>query len=460
VWALLTAAFLGFGVVVGAAASSGARDRLAASSRAPLRVVVPAGPAGAAAPGGAGAEAGSSAGGVEEGSLGKAEAAPARAAHRRAKPITAKSPTNTTSAVSGTGEAESAQPSAGGHAAKLPPVKHVFVITLSDQPYAAVFGPESPAPYLAKSLERQGELLVRYYAVAHHDLPNEVALISGQGPTPQTGLNCPTYTDIAQPGTATTPPAGASGCVYPPSVRTLAGQLAAKHLTWRAYVEGLQEQGRGPCAHPAAGAADPTALPGAAQPYATFRDPFVYFHSIADSSSCPADDVGIGRLAGDLKTPARTPSFSYIAPDRCHDASPAPCAPGALAGLAAADTFLRRVVPEILAAPAYKHDGMLVITVDQAPAEGELADSSSCCGQPLFPDLPAANGAGAPPGGGQVGALLLSPFVKAATTSQEPYNHFSLLRTIEDLFGVQHLGYAGGARVTAFEPSVFSAYKG
>ena len=54
---------------------------------------------------------------------------------------------------------------------------------LSNQPYAAVFGPASTSPYLSGTLEKQGELLVDYDAVAHEELPNEVALISGQGPT-------------------------------------------------------------------------------------------------------------------------------------------------------------------------------------------------------------------------------------------------------------------------------------
>jgi hypothetical protein len=57
---------------------------------------------------------------------------------------------------------------------------------------------------------------------------------------------------------------------------------------------------------------------------------------------------------------------------------------------------------------------------------------------------------------GTVGALLLSPFIKGATTSQQPFNHFSLLRTIEDLFEVKHLGYAARAGVTSFEPSMFT----
>jgi hypothetical protein len=98
-----------------------------------------------------------------------------------------------------------------------------------------------------------------------------------------------------------------------------------------------------------------------------------------------------------------------------------------------------------------------VITVDEAPSSGELADSSSCCGQPQFPNLPASSSGLRPPGGGQVGALLLSPFIKGGNLEQGTYNHFSLLRTVEDLFGLAHLGYAGASGVSSFSPSLFTA---
>jgi hypothetical protein len=228
-------------------------------------------------------------------------------------------------------------------------------------------------------------------------------------------------------------------------------------------VQGLDEPGSAvaACAHPALGAPDPTsASPPAPQPYATFRNPFVYFQGLTESPSCAADDVGVGALAGDLSSAKRTPSLSYIVPDRCHDGSPGPCPTGAAGGLPAAAAFLQEVVPKILASKAYQEAGLLVITTDEAPSSGEFADSSACCGQPRFPNMPAPGGAAAPlppEGGGQVGALLLSPFVKPHTTSQETYSHFSLLRTIEDLFGLKHLGYAGAAHVNSFEPSLFVA---
>ncbi len=469
---LLVLVFLGFGVLLGGAAGSRVNDTLAAS-RQPLRLVLP-GPSAStpASPTSTASATPSSPSASEppesEPTSTPAPApAPTAAVRRPTAPSKTRSGSggNSTAGQRGSKQAPAGGPGEGspaGSAAGLPPVKHVFVIMLSDEPYAAVFGPASSTPYLSQTLERQGELLVHYDAVAHQQLADELALLSGQGPTAETAANCANYTEIAPAGSGADEQVLGSGCVYPPGTQTLAGQLSAKHLIWRAYVEGMDEAGAqaGACAHPALGQPDPTAAQGAGGgPYATFLNPFVYFASVIDSSACTAADVGLGGLQADLADSSRTPSFSYIAPDRCHDGNPTPCTPGAPAGLVPADGFLQKVVPEILGSKAYRESGLLAITVDGAPSSGEFADSSSCCGQPQFPNLAASTppSGRSPRGGGAVGALLLSPFIKGDATSQEPYNHFSLLRTVEDLFGLAHLGYAALPGVKSFEASIFTA---
>ena len=454
--ALLLVAFLGFGVAVGAAA----KDSRARRPRARQVLIARVSPA--VVPSSAKTSPPSF----------KPEATPAPAAEvKEAKTSTpskssAESGGKGSSPAAGKTGTKSSKSSPGP--SKPPQVKHVFVVMLDDEPYATVFGPASPAHYLSGTLEHMGELLVRYYAVAHEQLANGIALLSGQGPTLQTAQNCPTYEDLASGTAGADGQASGRGCVYPSTTQTLAGQLTAKHLKWRAYVEGMGEgpgtagvgvppAAGGACGHPALGAADPTSAqtPPVGQAYATWRNPFVYFHSVIDSAACASEDVGLSRLKIDLASAKSTPSFSYIVPDRCDDGTATPCAPGQAAGMGAADGFLRKVVPEILGSKAYKEGGLLAITVDEAPSTGEFADSSSCCGQPSFPNLPAPAGGIGPPGGGQVGALLLSPFVKGGGTDQGTYNHFSLLRTVEDLFGLPHLGYAAGREVSSFSPSLF-----
>lgn len=466
VWTALIAAFLGFGVLMGRA------SRATSAKRASVMLVAAtsqagSGPGASPAPPAAKAEKTPEAGSEPESSSGGSGGKPAGG--------NSSSSSSTTSSEQSSGEGKEPTPSKTS-AKKLPAIKHVFVVMLSDQPYATTFGPASEAHYLAGTLEKQGTMLERYYGVAQQGLAGEIALLSGQGPTEATAANCPTYIGLSSTGTGADGQVLGRGCVYPSSTETLPRQLVAKHLTWKAYVEGIDEGGStlGACAHPAAGASDPSAAvasTGAAGPeplagaqasgagYRTWRNPFVYFQAITSSSACATRDAGMSALKGDLASAGKTANFSYLVPGPCVDGSPTPCAPGKADGMTAADGFLKRVIPEIQAAPAYKQDGLLAITVDAAPSSGEWADSSSCCGQPRFPNLPAASGSASlsPPGGGQVGMLLLSPFIKkGGTLVQSTYNHFSLLATVEQLFGLSKLGYAGLSEVKALSPSLFS----
>lgn len=310
----------------------------------------------------------------------------------------------------------------------LPEAKHVFVIVLGPAGYEETFGETSTSPYTKEELPSQGELLSNYYALAGGELANRVALVSGQGPTPATAAGCPTYGDVL-PGTEN--PEGqvtGDGCVYPAATGTLMGQLTEADLTWKAYREGAE---------------------GCPSPPPDTTNPFLYFHAVIDSPECAEMVVGLPQLATDLKAPAQKfPALAYL--------SPAPETP--------ADKFLELVVPQIQESLAYKDGGIIAITSAQAPQDVEAPDTSSCCITPAFPNLPAP--AAEPPatgpvkptgGGGRVGLLLISPFVEPGTTSETYFNHFSLLATIEELFGLEKLGYAAEPAITGFDESIFNA---
>jgi hypothetical protein len=116
------------------------------------------------------------------------------------------------------------------HAA-IPPIRHVFVITLENKNFSATFGPGSDAPYLAQTLALQGALLTQYYGTGHSSLDNYIAMMGGQANTPQTSADCKTYADFRQTGTAPDGQAVGQGCVYPASVRT-ASPGRATWATW------------------------------------------------------------------------------------------------------------------------------------------------------------------------------------------------------------------------------------
>ena len=355
--------------------------------------------------------------------------------------------------------------------ATLPEVKHVFLVVLGENGYEETFGPSGTAPYLAKTLPEQGELIPNYYAVTKGQLANQIALISGQGPTLETAANCPVYTDITPATVSAAGQVEGAGCVYPAATTTLPGQLVEAKLKWKAYVEdignGAAAGKSATCRHPALGGPDDAQAPVPGDAYVTWRNPFVYFHSLIDGPECTESDVGLEPLSTDLakKVNKQTPALSYIVPSACHAGGEAPCEPGRLAGPAAAEEFLKAVIPEITSSAAYKENGLIAITSAQAPQAGEKLDESACCISPIYPNLPLAPEA-APAGGlvkptgggGKVGLLLISPFVEPGSVNETvTYNHFSLLLTIEELFGLEKLGYANELALLPFDETVFNA---
>ncbi len=182
------------------------------------------------------------------------------------------------------------------------------------------FGKASPAPYLARELPAKGELLSNYYSVAQSGLANEIALLSGQGPTLETAADCPNYTDIV-PGTVSVvaEQVEGNGCVYPAATETLPGQLAAAKLTWKGYVEDIANgapEGSATCRHPALGGPDANQAPLPGDAFLTWRNPFAYFHSLIDSPECAKADVGLDQLAPDLRKAKTTAQLLLHRPQR------------------------------------------------------------------------------------------------------------------------------------------------
>jgi hypothetical protein len=155
-----------------------------------------------------------------------------------------------------------------------------------------------------------------------------------------------------------------------------------------------------------------------------------------------------------LSSAHQTPNFSFISPNLCHDGHDRPCENGEPGSLESADAFLRHWVPLITGSPTFQADGLLIITFDEAMT----TDATACCDEQPGPNTltPGFNG----PGGGRTGAVLISPFIKPGTVSKVAYNHYSMLRNIEDIFGVSHLGYAGRLGLRPFGPDVFTRPRG
>jgi phosphatidylinositol-3-phosphatase len=337
----------------------------------------------------------------------------------------------------------------------MPPIRHVFVIVLENQGFDTTFNAHSRAPYLADTLRMAGAFLRQYHGIAHYSLGNYLAMISGVAPTPKVQIDCPQFDDFVETGIAPDGQPIGDGCVYPSHVSTIVNQLEKKNLTWGAFMEDMGEdpaRESSTCAHPAIGSPDLTEGATPTDQYATKHNPFMYFHAIIDSASCQQNVVPLTKLEDALKSVETTPNYTFISPNLCHDGHDRPCKNGEPGSLESANEFLRHWVPLIVNSPAYRADGLLVINFDEALS----IDASACCNQPTGPNTPKPGVNG--PGGGRTGAVVLSRFIKPGTVSRVPYNHYSLLRTVEDVFGVPHLLYAGRKGLASFGKDVFTGY--
>jgi hypothetical protein len=194
---------------------------------------------------------------------------------------------------------------------------------------------------------------------------------------------------------------------------TLADQLTGAGRTWKAYVEGATaglNAGDNPCLR---------------APEQQPRNPFLRFASITGAAECGSSIAELDRIAPDAADTDSAPAFSYILPGPTHDGS---------TSLADADAWLQTTLPALLDSKAYNDGGLVVVTFDAgAPADVEA-------------------------GGGRVGALLLSPYVTPGGTIGAPYDPFSLLASIEGLFGLDPIGYAKATKLKPFGPKVYDAW--
>jgi acid phosphatase len=165
----------------------------------------------------------------------------------------------------------------------------------------------------------------------------------------------------------------------------LGDQLITAGITWRAYMEGLTDRG---CLD-------------SPVPYDPGHNPFAFY-----GGRCPSNVVPLTSLSGDLAQSA--PLFSWISPDDCHN--------GHSCGVSVSDDWLRQTVTLIMRSDAWSADGVLFVTWDEDDGTGD----------------------------NRVLTLVVAPGVSPLVSNQ-PYNHYSLLATIEDLLGVSRLGEAAGA---------------
>lgn len=317
-------------------------------------------------------------------------------------------------------------------------LKHVFVIIEENHSLGGVIG-DPMAPALTMLAHRYG-VAENYYGVTHPSEPNYIALVAGSN----FGLNAD----------------DASAHFDAPN---LADQLEAHGHSWASYEESMPYAGYLGETYPAAGAL-----------YASKHNPFAHFDDITDNPARLRNIKPFTAFASDLAR-NRVADFNLIVPNQCHDmhggvyatidpgdGSPCPYsdAPGDQADeqlKAKADAWLASTVSLIMHSKAWTGNSVIFVIADEAdydgskPANDDWADTSGCCDSPYlpagpFPDNPTLTWAGGVFGGGRTPAVVITTHGPRGYVSTTPYNHYSLLTTVEANW---HLGYLGHAGDTA-----------
>jgi len=236
----------------------------------------------------------------------------------------------------------------------------------------------SAMPYFNR-LAQQGALATQYYADAHPSIGNYLMLTTGAMGTLDDSF---------------------SGTI---SDDNLAREISAAGKSWKAYEEDI----------PSAGYLGPDS-----GNYLKHHNPFAYFSDVIGNSAQAARMVPFTQFSADMNAGA-LPSFSFVVPNKIHDAHDCPtagCTDAELLGQA--DQWLQSNIGPLLTSAQFQNNGLLLIVFDEAT----LIDIRH--------------------GGGHVALVAVGPRARAGAQSATIYQHENTLRTICSLLG---LGTCPGA---------------
>jgi hypothetical protein len=292
----------------------------------------------------------------------------------------------------------------------VPRFGHVFVIVGENTTYSHLNS--TNAPYLMGDLRPRSAWLTRYRAATHWSQANYIALTSGR------------FTQCEQRD---------YGALCHDHVNNIYHQLDVTHQTWTTWLEGGTakcDTGSGSTCPPQG----PCPLTGF---YTTGNPPINYANIEGDggiwsaaskSHECLQNDIYAGPEDApmghfnDALASGEVSAFNLVLPNGCEDGE-GNCKP-TNNRYRQFDDFLAREVPKIEASPAFGSDGVIVITYDEDQRKDGLAKK---------------HGFGS---GGPVVCAIQSPLVRPGEYAGT-YYHYSLLRTLEDGFGLHH--YVGHA---------------
>jgi phospholipase C len=237
------------------------------------------------------------------------------------------------------------------------------------------------------------------------------------------------------PALATTDPNCAGTTVnHTVDAQSIADQLTAAGMTWRGYFQSLPPVPSTGLISTGPNANGPYTFKWPSNSvalYASKHNPFVNFTGTQGAVGNMVDD---SQLATDLADNA-LPNYSLIVPDQCHDMHGTGGCSDENGLIAAGDSYVGDTVSEIMASKQWQEGrNAIVITWDEDDFSDQGQPGTGCCG--------------ADPGGGHVATIVITNKTTNPIIDNAPYNHYSLLRAMEDAFGLPCLAHACDSAVT------------
>jgi phosphatidylinositol-3-phosphatase len=320
----------------------------------------------------------------------------------------------------------------GSNRGAVPHYKHIIEIMMENQSYGTIIG--NPSAPNINALAKKYALATNYFGVTHPSEPNYVANLGGSffGIQDDNQFYC-------TPALAATDPMCTGTTVnHTVSALSLADQLTAAGKSWKGYFQNLPYVDPGAVISSGPNANGPYTFKWPSNTdalYASKHNPFVNFTGTQHALSRMVPD---NQLAVDLAT-RKLPNYSLVVPDQCNDMHGTGGCSSTDPLIKAGDRYVGTTVSEIMASPLWRDgNNAIVVTWD----EDDFSDSgqlgTGCCG--------------ADPGGGHVATIVITNDGPRHLTDNTAYNHYSLLRTLEDAFGLTHLAHAGDAAVPPMTP--------
>jgi len=322
----------------------------------------------------------------------------------------------------------------------IQPFTHVFYIMMENHGTTNIVGSPS-APYINQLIANYG-YDSNYFGVTHVSLPNYVAAI--------TGNNWYSYSDDPTQTFNHT---------------SLADQLVANNISWKAYMEDLPNPGNTTYWYPdnLPTGTSPSTTPSNAL-YALKHDPFLLMTDIRSNPQLADNVVPLTQLTADLQA-NKVPQFVWISPNVCNDMHGQPPGPGATcpytlpdsAQIQNGDNFLKQWVTAIMNSKAWTGNSIIFIAWDEAeyPSTGATPQQIAAFtapgpDAPIVPSGVISGFGGGAYGGGNVPLIVITTHEQQPTTINTWADHYSILRTIEMSWNLGYLGMASdGTQVQA-----------